>query len=136
MRWYELDETANKTYAKSRLPEDKHPIVLCRTDSYDITGESFSDLRAERSTSSLTGNDWAITFKVRKDHQQNMADLTQKADTYLAIILDGKVHSAPHLREQLRTAGQITGGFSEGKARALANLLGSERLPVRLALRP
>ena len=77
---------------------------------------------------------WTIGFSVLEKHQQNMADLTQRAGSYLAVILDGKVHATPRLTESIRSHCQITGGFSEQEATALATLLQSESLPVRLAL--
>jgi len=132
-QWYELGEFAKTKYAKSRLPDDTNALVLCRTDDYRITKASLREVAAERITHVY--QEWAVSFAIREEHQENMAKLTQKSGEFLAIILDGRVHSAPNLRERLRTRAQITGGFSERDARALAALLRSPALPVRLKLK-
>ncbi len=130
MRWYELSEHARKTFPRNRLPNPEQPFVLCRNDSYNITHASI----ASASAGGLPGS-WAITFRVKEAHQANMAALTQAKNSHLAIILDGKLHSAPILRDRLRSVGQITGAFSEEEAKTLATLLQSEPLPVQFLLR-
>lgn len=50
----------------------------------------------------------------------------------LAIILDGKVHSAPNLKSAIRDSGQITGTFSAAELNALVDVLnaGALQLPI------
>lgn len=50
----------------------------------------------------------------------------------LAIILDGKVHSAPNLNSAIRDSGQITGSFSAAELKALVDVLnaGALQLPI------
>lgn len=50
----------------------------------------------------------------------------------LAIILDGKVISAPKVQSTIRDRGQITGGFDQTSARDLANVLSTGSLPVAI----
>lgn len=50
----------------------------------------------------------------------------------LAIILDGKVHSAPNLNSAISGSGQITGNFSAAELKALVDVLnaGALQLPI------
>ena len=50
----------------------------------------------------------------------------------LAIVLDGKVHSAPNLNSAIRDSGQITGSFSPKELKALVDVLnaGALQLPI------
>ena len=52
----------------------------------------------------------------------------------LAIILDGKVYSAPIVQQQLSSSATITGNFSREEAENLAIALQSGSLPVKLSL--
>lgn len=51
----------------------------------------------------------------------------------LAIILDGKVHSAPNINSAIRDQGQITGDFDNQELNALVNVLnaGALELPIK-----
>jgi len=130
MRWYELSEHARKTFPKDRLPDPEQPFVLCRNDSYNITNASIASASAGGQS-----DYWTIVFRVKKAHQENMAKLTQAQGSHLAIILDGKIHSAPILRDRLRATGQISGNFTEEEAKTLAVLLQTDPLPVQFVLR-
>lgn len=48
----------------------------------------------------------------------------------LAIILDGKIHSAPVINEMVAGRGQITGNFTEAEVRRLAAALTAGELPA------
>ena len=134
MRWYELSEHARKTFPKDRLPNPEQPLVLCRNDPYNITNASIASATAAGLPDGRGGG-WTIVFRVKKAHQINMAALTQAQGSHLAIILDGKMHSAPILRDRLRSTAQIRGSFTEEEAKTLAALLQSEPLPVQFLLR-
>jgi SecD/SecF fusion protein len=54
----------------------------------------------------------------------------------LAIVLDGKVVSAPTLNEPIRERGQITGSFSEQEVTDLVHILRSGALPPALRTVP
>jgi preprotein translocase subunit SecD len=50
----------------------------------------------------------------------------------LAIILDGSVHNAPSIREQISGEGQISGGFTTQEADELSRVLRAGALPATL----
>jgi preprotein translocase subunit SecD len=50
----------------------------------------------------------------------------------LAIILDGSVHNAPSIREQISSEGQISGGFTTQEADELSRVLRAGALPATL----
>ncbi|MHC4550386.1 MAG: SecDF P1 head subdomain-containing protein [Planctomycetota bacterium] len=138
LRWYALSGRARAAgkggYVKDRLPEGRHPYVLCRNDDCRISRDSLQDPHCVRT--GVTGEYWAVVSAIQQSHRANMARLTGEVDghgdTYLAILLDDEVHAAPLLMSTISDAVQIAGGFTEAEARTLAALLGSEPLPVRL----
>jgi SecD/SecF fusion protein len=55
---------------------------------------------------------------------------------HLAIILDGKIVSAPRIQSAIHYDGQITGGFTKEKVDNLVNILRSGALPATLKPQP
>ena len=131
LRWYPLSAAGKKSFPMDRRPKREFPYVLCKLDDCNITGASLSNAAYQRNIEGM-GGDWNVVFNVRKEHRANMLRLTAEVGTFLAIIVNGEVHSAPVLNSELSDTGQISGGFSEADAKLLATLLGSEQLPVRL----
>ncbi len=58
----------------------------------------------------------------------------ENVDRRLAIVLDGKVHSAPNIREKIRGAASITGNFSGDQAKDLQIVLEAGALPAPLKI--
>jgi biopolymer transport protein ExbD len=130
LRWYRLLENAR--YAPSRLPAEGERYVLCCGDAYGITEKSLRDVVAAPIGN---GAGWGVNFRVKREHQENMARLTRYTHgTYLAIIVNDRVHAAPRLQSTLADAGQISGGYTKGEAKTLAAMLTSEPLPVKFTL--
>jgi hypothetical protein len=130
LRWYRLSESAR--YAPSRLPAEGERYVLCCRDAYRITEKSLRDVVAAPIGN---GAGWGVNFRVKREHQENMARLTRYTHgTYLAIIVNDRVHAAPRLQSTLADAGQISGGYTKGEAKTLAAMLTSEPLPVKFTL--
>ena len=124
LHWFELSDKAKKSYQKKRLPEGQ-PWVLCRLDKHGITNDSLENVAHRRDIQGL-GSGWMVTFNVKKESQAKMKALTsvrKGEDTFLAIILDGRVVQAPALRSTLVDSGQISGSYTEAEARALAAIL-------------
>jgi preprotein translocase subunit SecD len=106
--------------------------VLCCGDAYGITEKSLRDVVAAPIGN---GAGWGVNFRVKREHQENMARLTRYTHgTYLAIIVNDRVHAAPRLQSTLADAGQISGGYTKGEAKTLAAMLTSEPLPVKFTL--
>jgi hypothetical protein len=67
----------------------------------------------------------AVRFKFDEVGWEGMAAITGTAHIGLsmAIVLNGKVISAPRIESRISTEGMITGTFSQGKAEQIANIL-------------
>ena len=82
---------------------------------------------------------WLIVFDVAGDHEildpqyASFGDYTgANIDNQMAIVLDGRVLSAPVIRAALPSGGTIEGGFSEEEAKTLALQLRSGALSIPL----
>ncbi len=76
-----------------------------------------------------------INFQLNDVGAARFAELTREnRGRKLAIVLDGKLYSAPNINEPIETGnGQITGNFSEAEARELAGVLENPlRAPLRI----
>jgi protein-export membrane protein SecD/preprotein translocase SecF subunit len=76
-----------------------------------------------------------VEFELNPEGAKVFGDFTsENQGEILAVVLDGKVITAPNIREPITEGhGQISGGFKNmGEARVLANLLNSGSLPVPL----
>jgi SecD/SecF fusion protein len=103
----------------------------------EMTGEALSDAYA---TMDEFGR-FKILLRFNKDGAKRFADVTRAiADEnkrtgrlgQLAIILDGKLYSAPSVHEEIPSgSAEITGSFSQREAIELANVLNN---PLNLAL--
>jgi len=140
-----VDDTVNpRTVTKATLPPgdelnyiyrrdhttgrvSKEPIVIRKRAS--MTGETITDARV-RVDSQYNEPYVSISFDARGKRQ--FADLTSRnVKKRLAIVLDGKVQSAPVIQEPI-TGGEarITGDFTMEEARDLAVVLRSGALPA------
>ncbi len=81
----------------------------------------------------------AVNFSFNSEGATRFFRLTDRykpkkdgSKSQLAIILDGKVHSAPNINSAIRSQGQITGNFSPQELQALVNVLnaGALELPI------
>lgn len=77
-------------------------------------------------------NQPVINFSLNSEGAKIFGDFTGKnVGNHLAIVLDGKVYSAPVIRERIGGgSGQISGGFSMQEARDVAIALRSGALPA------
>lgn len=74
-------------------------------------------------------NEGAMRFFRLTSRNKPASDGTKRQ---LAIILDGKVHSAPNINSAIRESGQITGNFPPAELKALVDVLnaGALQLPI------
>ncbi len=74
---------------------------------------------------------YAVSFTLSRTGGKKFARLTQEnMDKALAIVLDGKVQSAPIIRARISRDGQITGNFTFEEAKDLMIVLRSGALPA------
>jgi len=94
-----------------------------------ITGR---DLRTARSTLDEY-NQPAVQFDLNGDGARKFGNVTsQNIGRQLAIILDGRVYSAPRIESRITDQGRITGSFTQERAADLGLTLRSGALPASL----
>jgi preprotein translocase subunit SecD len=94
-----------------------------------VTGR---DLRTARPTLDEY-NKPAVSFSLKRDGAVKFGNATgANVGRYLAIILDGRVHSAPRIDERITDEGRISGSFTQQEAADLSLTLRSGALPASL----
>lgn len=105
---------------------ENEKFFIATADS-PVTGESLSDAR-------LIFDEFgrpAVGFSFNGEGASKFGVLTEKSvGQRLAIVLDGKIKSAPTIQERITAQGRITGSFTSEEAKDLALVLRSGALPV------
>jgi SecD/SecF fusion protein len=99
-----------------------------------LTGESIDDIQP--SFSQLRQPE--VLFEITSNWRHKWASVTgNNLQKPLAIVLDGRVESAPNISTQISTSGKITmrSGATFVEAQQLSNVLKSGALPTRLIIR-
>jgi preprotein translocase subunit SecD len=112
--------------------EDMQEYLIVEKDPI-ITGR---DVRTAKALS-LTGrpDDYSISFTLKPDGAVKFGDWTAKnINSYLAIILNDEVQSAPFIRSQISDSAEISGKFSKDEAENIALSLNSGYLPANIKL--
>jgi preprotein translocase subunit SecD len=99
----------------------------------DVDGGDLTDARA--ATNPQTG-EWVVDFTFNSIGARRFADITRaNVNHRFAIVLDGKVISAPVIREPITGGrGQISGNFTAASATDLSVLLRAGALPAPLTV--
>ena len=110
---------------------DQEPIAVRRR--IDVDGANLT--KANAGQDSRTG-EWVVHFGLDRIGAKRFADIsTRHVGERFAIVLDGKVISAPVIREPIIGGqGQISGNFSVQDANDLAVLLRAGALPAPLTV--
>jgi preprotein translocase subunit SecD len=94
-----------------------------------VTGK---DLRAARPTVD-ENNQPAVSFTLNSEGGRRFGQVTgENIGRYLAIILDGRVQSAPRIEARISTDGRITGSFTQEEVQNLSLILRSGALPANM----
>ncbi len=81
------------------------------------------------------GLNWAVSLGFTASGSGQFERVTgANVNKRLAIILDGKCHSAPNISERISGAAEITGSFTANEAGELATVLTAGSLPVQIEL--
>jgi len=140
---YDCKANANKT--TSSAPTDQ-PLITCddqNTVKYllgpvEVKGQDISDANAAlvQSSQGVTTGQWAVNIIFNGAGTKAFSDVTtrlvglQGSQNQFAIVLDGKVISAPTTQAAITDGKpQITGNFTETTAKALADQLKFGALP-------
>jgi preprotein translocase subunit SecD len=94
-----------------------------------VTGR---DLRNARPSLDENGRP-AVAFTLNSEGAQKFGKVTgENVGRYLAIILDGKVQSAPRIDSRITNEGRISGSFTNDEVQNLSLILRSGSLPATL----
>ena len=109
--------------------ESGSPLLL-ETDGA-LTGGILSDAFVEAGEFGLP----EVSFRLNKEGAKAFGRLTgSNINRRLAIVLDGKVQSAPVIQSRITDAGRITGRFTREEAHDLAIVLRAGALPAPIAI--
>jgi protein-export membrane protein SecD len=110
----------------------RHPTTG-QAFSTGLTGSCLSAASAQLSQANTGATSWSIQFEIAPDCVGEFAAFTQlMINEPMAIVLDGRVISAPTVQSQLSTGGVITGEFTQEESQQLALQLRSGALPIPL----
>jgi preprotein translocase subunit SecD len=135
-----VEETANPTSGAPPPPgvdflpmQDNPSQKVAVRRRIDVDGGDLTDARA--GTNGQTG-EWVVNFTFNSVGARRFADITRaNVNHRFAIVLDGKVISAPVIREPITGGrGQISGNFTAASANDLAVLLRAGALPAPLTV--
>lgn len=131
-------------------PADE-PLITCETDGsvkyilgpVEVSGENISDATNGQVTtqSGATTGEWAVNIVFDGTGTEAFAEVTTRlsgltgAQNQFAIVLDGKVISAPQTLAVITDGKpQITGSFDQDTSKALADQLKFGALPISFAV--
>ena len=102
-------------------------------DPFNVEGKH---LKNSRQTVDSKGN-IAIGFDMKKDGTRRMMRLTTKnRGRLMAIILEGKIHTAPNLKSTISSSGIIEGNFTKEEVTDLTTTLNSGKIDVAMNKNP
>jgi preprotein translocase subunit SecD len=124
-----------------QLPEDVEILEGDRRENNAIVGKSFYAVEKRRT---VTGRDLSnaspgrgqfgqpiVEFSFTPNGAQAFGELTgQNVGNGLAIVLDGRVVSAPVIKSRISDRGQIEGNFTQQEVQDLVTVLKSGALPA------
>ena len=124
-----MSEQEAKSYGDIILEDVKNPNIKYLVKAVPILdGSMITDAKAVYDQNGQP----IITFELNGEGSKIFADFTEKAAptrARLAIVLDNKVYSAPHVNERIGGGrGQISGGFTINEANDIAIALRSGAL--------
>jgi preprotein translocase subunit SecD len=97
-----------------------------------VAAVSGKDLRNARPTID-ENNQPAVSFTLNTEGGRRFGTITgENIGRYLAIVLDGRVQSAPRIEGRITTDGRITGSFTQQEVQDLSLVLRSGALPASL----
>jgi preprotein translocase subunit SecD len=133
-----VDETANLSSPPPpgvdylQMQDNPNQKIAVRK-RVDVDGGDLTDARA--GTNPQTG-EWVVNFTFNSVGARRFGDVTRaNVNHRFAIVLDGKVISAPVIREPITAGrGQISGNFTAATANDLSVLLRAGALPAPLTV--
>ncbi len=113
------------------LVEDEQKSPLLLDNEGFLTGAVLADAWVEPGEMGLP----EVSFRLTKEGAKQFGRLTgANINKRLAIVLDGKVQSAPTIQSRITDAGRITGRFTREQAHDLAIVLRAGALPAPISV--
>ncbi|MFO7775675.1 MAG: protein translocase subunit SecD, partial [Candidatus Hydrogenedentota bacterium] len=123
----------DKRVALSQPPnpwEDPFYQIYVLDDEPLMTGEGLRMAMARPDQEGI-GAQWQVLFENDAQAAQRFGQVTEQLlGEPMAIVLDGRVVSAPTIQSPISDSGQITGDFTQEEAQDLAIALNSGSMPV------
>jgi SecD/SecF fusion protein len=140
-RWVRLDP---KMQADERMvvrEASEGLEVLVMVDRLNVAGNDLSRVSADLDDASLSP---CVSFMLNTVGagkfgvltKQNLPDPANGLESRLGIVLDDVLQSAPVIRSQITSNGQITGNFSQADVDFLVEVLNAGSLPAALQAEP
>jgi preprotein translocase subunit SecD len=128
------DERNEPTAAGAETPKSGQPTAWVVVESPAVVDGS--ELRsADAASNNPAGGDdaYQINFTLKPSGAQKFGAWTAaNIGAYMAVVLNGRVKSAPYIKQQITDTGQISGNFTKDSANDLALTLRSGALPARI----
>ena len=119
----EVPEGSSIFASKSRSTERGEYYLL--QDYSEVTGRHLKDATPTMSQS-MGRPGWGVSFTLSREGGERFGELTRNnINRRLAILVDGKVLSAPNISSEITTNGEITGQFGDKEAKELSLMLKS-----------
>jgi protein-export membrane protein SecD len=102
----------------------------------ELTGEVLEDARPQPDTQSAIQGNYLVEFDLSRTGRRLFSRTTgENVGRLMAIVLDGKVKSAPEIQDKIRAGtAVITGRFTPEEAKDLAVVLKAGALPVPITI--
>lgn len=144
---FDTFDCASLDTAETNVAPVDQPLITCQADGtakyilgpVEVSGETISDATASLVTTSqgVSTGEWAVNIVFNGEGTGQFGDVTKRlvllqgAQNQFAIVLDGKVISAPATNVAITDGKpQITGGFTQDTAQVLADQLKYGALPI------
>ncbi len=144
---FDTFDCATLDTAETNVAPVDQPLITCQDDGtakyilgpVEVAGETISDANASLVTSSqgVSTGQWAVNIVFNGEGTAQFGDVTKRlvllsgAQNQFAIVLDGKVISAPATNVAITDGKpQITGSFTQDTAQVLADQLKYGALPI------
>ncbi len=128
------NEIVSRTYEQNVTVRLKYLYLLNKDP--ELTGDMLEDARAAPDRSSNIAGNFQVDFDLTRAGRRLFSRTTgENVGRLMAIVLDGKVHSSPEIREKIRGgSANITGTFTPEQANDLAIVLRAGALPVPIRM--
>ena len=129
------DERDEPTAAGTAAPKGGEPTAWVVVESPAVVDGSELRSADAASNNPAGGPDdaYQINFTLKPSGAQKFGAWTAaNVGAYMAVVLNGRVESAPYIKQQITDTGQISGNFTKDSANDLALTLRSGALPATI----